>query len=443
MEDEPKGRRDVDSGELEVVSLKRERLGDQRPPPRNTMRRRLLVTCGCALALFFAVSGLLLSTQPDPRAALGSLIDLPTATPTAPLPLGASIFFVAHRVPWGVLTVDGKPNDTVDLTTVPLGSNSDVAVSFILAPGSHTVVYTAPPFAPLRCVVSVPAAHSDTCPLTQPDQQTRGQIVGVSRILDLSATVDHLPAQPMADLVAAATKAITISTPAVAASAGDHYLGPDLQTHSFTQDVKVSLFREPRQGEGAAPLAGCQFLCPGPEGSGEAGGAWVLSANVREGYHYVPVARGAPTLADGPLSWTTIAGVPSQGSFLDSVPLDVTWDGAWQVKIEVSVGLAGQALVCQAASAVLGNYAYVYGSEPAPAVPQYEPMVPAANQADGCAQSIQMMNPDGTKGATGAILYRFGVVLATDATTHALFPQAPQADAAEQALAQQILAHAA
>lgn len=433
----------VDSGELEVVSLKREQLGGHHPPPRRTQRHRLLVTGGCALALFLAVSGLLLSTQPNPRAALGSLIDLPTETPTAALPLGASLFFVEHRVPWGVLSVDGKRNDAVDLTTVQPGSNSDAVVSFLLARGRHTVVYTAPPFSPLRCVVSVPAALADTCPLAQPDEQMRGQIVGVSRILDLSATVNHLPAQPMADLVAAATKAISISTPNVAASAGDHYLGPDVQTHTFTQDMKVSLFREPWQGAPVAPLSRCQFLCPGVQDPSlpTAAGSWRLTAEVREGYHYVPVAAGAAPLADGALVWTTLGGAPSQGSLIQSVSLDVTWDGTWQVKIEASDRSAGQALVCQAASAVVGNYGGA-DSGPAATVPRPGPMVPAANQANGCAQSIQMMNPDGTKGATGTILYRFGVVLATDAASHSLFPQAPQADAAEQALAQQILAQA-
>ena len=439
----------MDSGELEVVSLKRERLGDQRPPPRRTMRRRLLVTVGCALALVLAVSGLLLSTQPDPRAALGSLVGLPTATSTAPLPLGASLFFVEHRVPWGVLSVDGKRNEALDITQVQGGSAPlNDPLSFVLARGRHQITYNAPPFTPLRCVVSVPAAPRDTCPLAQPDDQTR-RVIGSARILDLSATVDHLPALPMADLVVAATQAIGISTPPVAASTGDHYLGPDLQTHTFTQDMKVSLFREPWQGAPLAPLSGCQFLCPAIQADGmpEPTGVWRVTAEVREGYHYVPVSTGAAPLADGPLFWMAIADTPAQGSPIDSVSLDVTWDGAWHVKIETSneplcQAHVCQALVCQAASAVLANYQGA-SSGPAATVPQFGPMVPAADQADGCAQSIQMMNPDGTKGATAAILYRFGVVLTLDAASRALFPQAPQADAAEQALAQQILAHTA
>lgn len=440
----------MDSGELEVVSLRREPLGGQRqrpspspsPPPRRSNRRRLLITCGCALALILATSGLLLSTHADPRLALGAVLGIPTATPTPPLAPGAAVLLVEHRVPWGVLTVDGKRNDVADVAQPPDPDLLDNPVSFLLSRGRHQVVYIAPPFAPLRCVVSVPAARGDTCPLAQPDNLTHGQVVGAARILDLHATLDHLPAQSLAGLVTAATAAIAISMPSVTASAGEHYFGADLQTHTFAQDTRVSLFREPWQGAPPDGSTGCQFLCPSSQSTGAPSEVWPLTAEVREGYHYVPLAAGAPPITDGPLVWTYDSNSKTQASLLDSVPLDVTWDGAWHVKAEPinNEPIFGPSFICQAAATVMANYPT--GSGPTEVVIHFQPVAPAANQADGCAIGLQRFQPDGTVDATGALLYRFGVVLTTDTLSRSLFPNLPQADAAEQALVRQVLASA-
>lgn len=434
----------MDSGEIEVSSVRRE--PDGSPSPRTqtrqartrTPRRRLLVTGGCAIALTLAIAGLLLSTQRDPHAALATLLGIPSPTPTATLAPGAPVFLVAHRVPWGVLTIDGKPNDAFDIEQAIDGDPLNTPASFLLSRGRHSVVYVAPPFTTLHCTVSVPSAAHDTCPLVVPDAQLQHFVVGNARILDLGATLDRLPAQPLADLDAAAAAAIGVSTPAVTAHAGDHYLGTDLQTHVLAQDTRVSLFRQPWQAGPPDGQSGCQFLCPGFAGSASPSTVWPLTAEVREGYHYAPLAAGAPPLADGPLAWRpdTLKQQAAALAFLDSVPLDVTWDGAWHVTVETT---NGQPLVCQAATTVLSNYAT--GSGPVNAVPQFQPL-PAANQANGCAIGFQTFKPDGTKGASGALLYRFGALLTTDATSSGLFPDLPPANGAEQALARQILAQA-
>ena len=434
------GRDSVDSGEIEVVSLRRESLRDQdqRSPSLHarTPRRRLIVTLGCALALILATSGLLISTQSDPHAALARLLGIPSPTPTATLALGGAVFLVEHRVPWGVLTIDGKKNDVLDIAQAADSDLLDSPVSFLLNRGRHQVVYIAPPFAPLRCVVSVPAAIRDTCPLVVPDAQLQRLVIGAARILDLRATVDRLPAQPLADLTAAAAAAVGVSTPTVGAAPGDHYLGTDTQTHTFTQDMRVRLFREPWQGPPPDGQGNCRFLCPGISGSGASAGIWTLTAEVREGYHYAPLAASAPALADGPLDWTSDSFKQPPGPFLDSVPLEVTWDGSWHVTADA---LNAQPLVCRAATTDMGNFGADSG--PANVVPQFNPL-PAANQADGCAIGIQTFNPDGSKGATGALLYRFGTLLTTDVTSHALFPYLPAANSREQTLAHQILAQA-
>lgn len=424
----------VDSGEIEVTSLK----GDPSHKPRRgraTGPRRLLLTCACALALAFAIVGLLASTQTTPHAALNALLGIPSPTPTATLEPSAGVFFIEHRVPWGVLTVDGKRNDALDITQMQGGSDPlDDPLSFALPRGRHQITYNAPPFTPLRCVISVPAAPHDTCPLAQPDDQTR-RAIGSARILDLSATITNLPAQPKASLVAAATAAIGISTPGTTAGAGERYLGTDGQPHVFAHDTGVTLFREPWTGAPLFEQADCQFLCPMPEGSGPAPNVWSILAEVREGYHYSSLTPSGAAPADSPLAWTPGSLEQPQGPLVDTLELSVTWDSAWHVTLEEPNNLA---LACQAASTVLSNFAT--GSGPANTVPQFQPIVPAANQTDGCIVGIQMRKADGTPGATGALLYRFGVLLTTDTLSAAMFPQLPQANGAEQTLAQQTLA---
>src|SRR5258707_1349735 len=121
-------------------------------PPSGTRRLRAAVVVAAALL----VTVLLLGSVPDSRTSLGALLHLPTPTPTAPLAFGADQFSAVNGVPWGVLRSDGKQ--------VAL-SQAQTAFVFSLPRGRHTLEYRAEPFPVLRCVVSVPQAASDTCPL--------------------------------------------------------------------------------------------------------------------------------------------------------------------------------------------------------------------------------------------------------------------------------------
>lgn len=388
------------------------------------------------------MTGLLLATQPNPRATLDTLLGIPSPTATAPLALGASIFFVAHRVPWGVLTIDGTRNDIADIDIAESQPNEPPTGSpdFILARGSHQVVYNAPPFAPLRCVVTVPAAAHDTCPLATPDEtESQRYIVGAARILDLGATLANLPAQSLADLKAAATAAISFSTPTILARADEHYLGADGQTHTFAQDAQATLFRAPWTGTPAFGQTGCQFLCPSTQNSGSGITAWNISAQIRQGYHYTAAAPGGAVPDDTPLACVPASGNQPYCPILDQVELAVTWTGSWQVALAAT---PQESPTCRAASELLSIWMYgaVGGGAYSPPMQPVAP-VAAANPVEGCVAGVQIQQPSGT--VTIELLYRFGVLLTLDAAGSVTFPYLPSADAQEQALAQQILAHQA
>ncbi len=78
--------------------------------------------------------------------------------------------------------------------------------AFHLTPGRHTLEYRAAPFPTLKCIVSVPASSADTCPLDQADSlppMSDWSIKPKTRLLDLQATIDRLPATQAQALVAA------------------------------------------------------------------------------------------------------------------------------------------------------------------------------------------------------------------------------------------------
>ncbi|HEV2459396.1 MAG TPA: hypothetical protein VGS80_13635, partial [Ktedonobacterales bacterium] len=180
-----------DSHAFEVMSLRtgrgESRSGAAQPPTRSTAsgerqggraswrrsrvplapgQRRLVMSLLTTASVLLAVLIALLASQSSLRASLGALVHPPTPT-FAPLAFGANFFFVEHEVPWGVLRVDGKQQDVLDVSQY--GSNADAVTSFGLDRGRHSVEYTAAPFATLRCRVSVPADSQDTCPIAPPD----------------------------------------------------------------------------------------------------------------------------------------------------------------------------------------------------------------------------------------------------------------------------------
>src|SRR5262249_7478136 len=211
------------------------------------------------------------------------------------------------------------------------------------------IVYDAPPFALLRCTVSVPAARGDTCPLATPSQQERSFTVGASRVIELGATPSRLAPQARTALDAAARAAVTIATQPVRLASGERYLAADLAVHTASQDLHASVFREPWDGpplDGSS--GGCVFLCAEPPGSGIQAptDAWILAAQVRQGYRYATQSGQAVTAA--PLMIADAVDRSDPALLAQLLLVQVHWNGAWQVSLD---SIDKQPLTCQAGSA--------------------------------------------------------------------------------------------
>lgn len=161
---------------------------------RRARLRNALVTVG-AVVLAVAVLVVLL---PNGVANLSAALGIPTPVPTATLPTGASTFLIEDTVPWGTLLVDGRPTRFVPPEPVALAGSGPPAPTLVLGRGRHTIEYRAAPFPTLRCVVSVPAAPDDTCPLARPSPVDPVHAFGAARVLDLLARPERLPSDALA-----------------------------------------------------------------------------------------------------------------------------------------------------------------------------------------------------------------------------------------------------
>src|SRR5262249_14729697 len=151
---------------------------------------------------------------PTARTALVGVLHPPTPTPTPRLSPGDTYFLWKDSVPWGTLLVDGHPGPDVrtsgvrfDTTGEPI---NDPPYSFTLPRGRHTLEYRAAPFPTLRCVLSVPAARSDTCPLDHNVPLLKRDETDLhTRYVDLQATPDRLPTEQWVALTAATQKMLS------------------------------------------------------------------------------------------------------------------------------------------------------------------------------------------------------------------------------------------
>ncbi len=119
----------------------------------------------------------------------------------------------------------------------PRASRTRSAPAFTLRKGQHTLEYTAEPFPPLRCQISQPASASDTCPLFDPPPKYPVQNQNGSRILDVGATLDRLPASQLSALQQATQTSLDdgLGEAMARVELGERYLGADSQIATTTQ----------------------------------------------------------------------------------------------------------------------------------------------------------------------------------------------------------------
>ncbi|WIG60394.1 MAG: hypothetical protein OJF49_003142 [Ktedonobacterales bacterium] len=395
-------------------------------PHRRNTRTRLLGTLGAACAVLVALV-LLASTVPQARDTFRGLISGPTATPTATLGLGVPIVFFEHLVPWGTLTVNGKPVVALDLANPSYSSDGSGSFSQILARGKNTIAYDAPPWPPVRCVLLVPiVAGKDTCTLAQPTDQQLPRMVGASRLVDLGATIDTLPPDALASLKSAAAHLFNQSSAPVTVQPGEQYLTADGTTATANQPLLATLYRKVWDGQGQDPWFHCGSICPVNGGSQALSDVWQLEAVIAKGYRYTTTA-GAVVLADGALLPPKV----TENGSADEDAFTATWNNGWQV---ASGKVDKSPLSCSAEMYWLGYYTGAPG-------PQETGQWAAANPADGCVVRMQLIDTaNQTPGSPMYLLYRFGLLFNVNQAAASYYSYLPFANPYAEALAQQIIA---
>lgn len=323
-----------------------------------------------------------------------------TATPAV-----SQLVVVADTVPWGTLTIDGR--------AAPNGFA-------YLRPGHHAVEYLAPPFAPMRCEVSLPHVATDTCGVLP--AITSGE-TGAALVLDMRATPDRLPAAQLQALAAVIQSQLDGSASTTTLTAGDHYAAPDgsvaVARERLAASLTFTLNRDPRRPDAFnTPPGGCATLCMPPRSpvQVQTPPTWQVLAHVIVSWRYTPQAGAGASFAGGvsPANAQDVA-----------VGLDVTWQGdIWQVQLSQSA----PPIVCELAGFQLDTIALPFGGVTSSGQAVIVP-------ADGCVLTL-----DGNGGPVSQLrlFYHCGVLLAADAATQGYMSALPAASPAEQALAARI-----
>lgn len=341
------------------------------------------------------------------------------ATPTLTVAVSSSetTLYTIHIVPWGKLTVDGAE-------TTPIDNGSGVA-NISLPPGTHAIVYTAPPFPDIRCQVSVPAAGKDNCPTDQNSNDAPNLPDPNARVLDLRATVANLPAGEQAALTAKVNADLKTFGGRAQLQAGDHYL----DASGNTQVAATNMLAIDSYGlaTGYQQQPGCGAICDEQGmGSGPNGPSWVVVASLVENWRYLS-ANGPAT--SGPQIGEN--GAPLQRVF------GVTWNGGWQVSSLEEYG----SLSCESGNNALAQDIQSVNPTFFQNTTMQQSGTSTNSPADGCV--LSMAPTDGSGSPTGPVayfLYRCGALIAVNSPAQAMLPGAPTASAHEQQLATQIIA---
>jgi hypothetical protein len=386
-------------------------------------RRRVLGVAVPALVLltmvvipFFSVPGF--------RATVRNALHLPTASPAPQLADGSDVIYFEHGLPWGALWLDGKLVTNVD-EEQPYTGFEQLYTSLRIAKGRHLLSYSATPFPVLRCWLSVPAAKRDTCPLIH----TRGRQdvmppFPAERVLDLGGAPENLPESLRSSLDSAAVQTVRHLSTTTSLVPGDPFAGvtgtPQVATDPMSATLSYTVAGDPAAVYVIPGSArNCAILCATLAASyiNSAQGQWSIAAHVLPLWTY--------RRADG----VTLQGSASpQGVFSDSVvPLDVRWNGGWQVRLAQSIASSP---MCYIALNLIS------AEHLAGAPLSTLRMVPATNPADGCLITGNALDATGVASIPFTVMYRFGLLFAVDEEARRLLPEMHAADSHLQALAQ-------
>lgn len=404
---------------------------DEAPAGLLTRRQgphaRALALAGTALLVVVVLIGLFARATSDPGSALTMLLRIPTPTPVETFVPGANVVFFNHGVPWGTLTVDGKPIPTSDMM------GGSIAVSR----GTHHLVYQARYFPSLRCDFSAPSAPSDTCPLGP--IQTDSQMLAtypLARTLELGSTSDHLRDDQRIAIIQTIDALLAKETRTAAIAPGDRYVDGQGRIVTASEPLWLTLGFALGGGNNQNIGGGCLQLCPyenaGPGISFD--GQWHTQVTISESWTITDASGQRLTALDYQPS--RYAGYVNLGQLQTDVGIQLTPAG-WQVnslqgnELAMAINDAASQTLGQAMSgATVGDPNSGYGMTPLLGI----------NPLDGCVMDVTI--GAGATQPTMRLLWRFGMLVTVNVSARKAFPQLPVATTAEQSAATRIEAQA-
>lgn len=370
---------------------------------------------------------LILGINPNTRAAVDSLLHPVTtfANSTAP---GSEQFDLVHIAPWGDMRIDGQ--------SVPRSYVLQRFRAIKLAPGTHALDYSAPPFAPLHCILTVPANPTgDTCPLTQNADDLFPVQNDSVRMLDLRAGFTNLPREQLAALISIASAGLLAASPTVPVAPGEHYLTANGEVATNThRPMQATLLYQLSHDQVLLPgfeYLHCQTLCFYRSLINRAPDEWGVVAHVTLSWSYVV----PHTVLYGPVE-------PDRDTVDAGVPLHITWQRGWRVTPLKAPATANGGILRNTSTPICVPAQEMTWPVVAQLAGWDQSSFTTADGAEGClihgrASTGKGPNPGGF-GPPNYLLYRFGVLLAANDQAHRTFPTLPRADAFEQSLAQQL-----
>ena len=386
-------------------------------PGRGARKVRALGLVASALLVVAVAVGLVARATSDPGAAIATLLRFSPSASGATVASGVSAIYFSNGAPWGTLTVDGKRMPQADLT--------GYGMSF--AGGKHHLVYQARYFPSLRCSFSVPRASGDTCPLDTSDvtiQFLRGK--GLARAIDLGSTSATLQADQRAALTLLADTILARQSLAATIEPGDRYL--DEQGRIVTASAPLQFRLGLALDRSGAPIASgaavaCAQFCPAPTfstGPVVAGGGWSMGVSVAASWSIADASGRVITSA----SYEVAQQYPH--TFLVNVGVELTPTG-WRIN-----GL--ETMTIQVVEAAATNR--VFEAENGGIANGPEHFSVGSNPLEGCVMEENFSDQ------TSQLFWRFGALIAVDATAHQVFPSLPIATAREQEQVARIAAQA-
>ncbi len=430
-----------------------EDISDNVQPPENDRPPRNKARLTFTIALFLVIVLLLVAIFSPVRDVVINHYLTAAPSPTATLVAGDDLINISAAPP-GTVTVDGH---IISKSTNPYDPYfTDKPIR--LARGQHKIVWQAPPFLPLSCIISVPHLSSEAC-----NYESAGGTPNApaTRLIAFNASLADLPDAQQAALKQAIQAALNTLQSTDTVQPGEQYVyasssgGTTVKTATQPLQATLQFHLDANPSSQISCVNGysdtcsyngqnCLQFCTPPffDGYAPVKGAkltWYAIGLFYPTWTYTTqsgqvVAQNQPDTSNSSVGQD------------HSINFRAAWDGTqWHVLPDFSpetmsqvngpptcASLANQISATTQYSATASGTNVDWG------------YAISTNEAQGClavvVPSPGQQTPTNFKQPAAYFLYRFGVLLAANSLAHSEFPNIPMADAYEQGIAQAIAA---